>query len=88
MLKVTADTNTLVSATIAKGNEFELLKLAYEGKIELILSPSILKELREVISRPKFGFSEQQISPGGVGDLIGVLLWVGQLFNESLRCHA
>src|SRR3989344_272126 len=62
MLKVTADTNTLVSAAIAKGNEFELLKFAYEGKIELILSPSILKEFREVIARPKFGFSEQQIS--------------------------
>jgi len=33
-------------------------------------------------------FSRQQISPGGVGDLIGVLLMVGQLFSESLRCHA
>lgn len=62
MLKVTADTNVLVSATIAKGNEFELLKLAYGGKIELILSPSILKEFREVISRTKFGFSEQQVN--------------------------
>lgn len=62
MLKITTDTNTLISAAIAKGNEFELLKLAYEGKIELILSPSILKEFREVISRPKFGFSEEQVS--------------------------
>lgn len=62
MLKVTADSNILVSAAIAKGNEFELLKLAYEGKIEFVLSPSILKEFREVISRPKFGFSEEQVS--------------------------
>lgn len=62
MLKVTTDTNTLVSAAIAKGNEFEMLKLAYEGKIELVLSPSILQEFREVISRAKFGFSEEQVS--------------------------
>ena len=62
MLKITADTNTLISAATAKGKEFELLKFAYEGKIELVLSPSILKEFREVISRAKFGFSEQQVS--------------------------
>ena len=62
MLKITADTNILISATIAKGNEFEILKLAKLGKIELILSIQILKEYREVISRPKFGFSEEQVS--------------------------
>ncbi|MFH1592979.1 MAG: putative toxin-antitoxin system toxin component, PIN family [Candidatus Woesearchaeota archaeon] len=61
MLKVTADTNTLISATITKGNEFELLNLARLGKLELILSPQILKEFKEVISRPKFGFSQKQI---------------------------
>ncbi len=61
MLKVTADTNILISATITKGNEFELLKLAKLRKIELILSPHILKEFIEVISRSKFGFSQDQI---------------------------
>ena len=61
MLKITADANILISATIAKGNEFELLKLAKLGKIELVLSPQILKEFREVISRPKFGFSKEQV---------------------------
>lgn len=62
MLRVTADTNTLVSAVISKGNEFELLRLAHEGKITLVLSPQILKEFRNVISRQKFGFSEEQLS--------------------------
>ena len=61
MLKITADTNTLISATIAKGNEFELLRLVKLRKIKLILSLQILKEFREVISRPKFGFSQEQI---------------------------
>ena len=62
MLKVTADTNTLVSAVISKGNEFELLCLAHKGKVELVLSPQILKEFKGIISRQKFGFSEEQVS--------------------------
>lgn len=62
MLRVTLDTNTLVSAAIVKGNEFQLLNLARLGKIELILSPQILKEFKDVISRVRFGFSQKQIS--------------------------
>ena len=62
MLKVTLDTNILVSAIIAKGNEFEILKKAKSGKIELIFSLEILKEFKSVISRPKFGFSEEQVN--------------------------
>lgn len=62
MLKITVDTYTLISATITKGNEFKLLILARLGRIKLILSPLILKEFKEVISRPKFGFSQEQIN--------------------------
>lgn len=61
MLKITLDTNILISATITDGNEFQLLKKIKEGKADLILSPYILKEFKEVISRPKFGFSHEQI---------------------------
>jgi len=62
MLKVTLDTNILVSAIIAKGNEFEILKKAKSGKIELIFSLEILKEFKSVISRHKFGFSDEQVN--------------------------
>ena len=62
MLKITCDTNTLISATISKGNEFKLLRLVKQRKIELILSLQILKEFKDVISRPKFGFSQKQIN--------------------------
>ncbi len=61
MLRITVDTNTLISAVIAKGNEFELLKAARFGKIKIIVSHDILKEFLGVISRPKFGFSKKQI---------------------------
>ena len=62
MLKITPDTNTLVSAAISKGNEYELLRLAELGNVKLILSPQIIQEFIGVISRPKFGFSEKQIA--------------------------
>ena len=61
MLKFTLDTDTLISATIARGNEFELLRLAKEGKIKIILSLPIIEEFKEVISREKFGFSARQV---------------------------
>ena len=62
MLKVVVDTNILISATIIQGKQFEILKLAKLGKINLITSPNILKEFEEVISREKFGFSKEQVS--------------------------
>lgn len=60
MLKVVADTNTLISAFIAEGNEYNLLKQAKLGRIKLITTLQILKEFKGVISRPKFGFSKEQ----------------------------
>ena len=61
MLRITPDTNILISATISGGNEYELLKLAKLGKIKLVLSLPILKEFFEVISRTKFSFSAKII---------------------------
>lgn len=61
MLKAVADTNILVSATIAKGNQYQLLKRAKLGRFQLVLSPQIIAELKGVISRVKFGFSNEQV---------------------------
>ncbi len=54
MLKMVLDTNTLVSAFFWEGNESDLLKKIEEGKAYLFISPEILKEVEEVIKRPKF----------------------------------
>ncbi|MBI2144319.1 putative toxin-antitoxin system toxin component, PIN family [Candidatus Woesearchaeota archaeon] len=61
MLRAVADTNILISAIIAEGNEYKLLKEAKLGRFRLVLSPQVITELREVISRAKFGFSKNQI---------------------------
>lgn len=61
LLRVVADTNILISAVIAKGNEYALLSAAKTGRLQLVLSLQIIKEFTGVISRPKFGFSKAQI---------------------------
>lgn len=58
MTQAVLDTNILVSAAIARGNEFELLELAKEGRYELILSTGILEEFEGVVSQERFGFTK------------------------------
>jgi|SRR3990170_2713205 len=52
-MKVVFDTNVLVSALITAGKPKELFHKAIEGKIQLILSKSILKEFSEVSNDPR-----------------------------------
>ena len=54
MLKAVIDTNVFVSATITeKGKPAQILKVWREKKLEVIISPEILKEIGQVIFRPK-----------------------------------
>ena len=54
LLKLVLDTNTLVSAFFWEGNEAELLRKIEQGKANLYITNEILKEVEEVIKRPKF----------------------------------
>ena len=54
LLKLVLDTNTIVSAFFWEGNEAELLRKIEEGKAKLYTTIEILKEVEEVIKRPKF----------------------------------
>ncbi|HDZ62563.1 MAG TPA: putative toxin-antitoxin system toxin component, PIN family [Nitrospirae bacterium] len=58
-MKVIADTNVLVSAILKdKVPEDVILFLAERPDVEWIVSPQILKEYKEVLSRKKFGLPE------------------------------
>ena len=61
MLCVTVDTNVLISASIARGNEHDLIELGRKHKARLIISPYILIEYILVLSRPKFKLTESAI---------------------------
>ena len=55
------DTNILVSAAICDGNQAKIIRKAHNGDVKLVISSEIIKELVDVLSRPKFKFSKEQI---------------------------
>jgi uncharacterized protein len=64
VLRVTADTNILISALIFPGGKpFQLLELAREGKINLTVSEAILDEMAGVLAR-KFNWQAEEIAAG------------------------
>jgi putative PIN family toxin of toxin-antitoxin system len=64
VLRVTADTNVLVSGlNFLRGKPFEVLELARTGKISLAVSEAILWEMEDVLRR-KFGWDVEGVAAG------------------------
>jgi putative PIN family toxin of toxin-antitoxin system len=64
VLRVTADTNILVSGlNFRRGKPFEVLELARTGKINLTVSEAILNEMADVLRR-KFNWTDDDIADG------------------------
>ena len=61
MLRVTADTNVIISALNFPGNPSRILDMAANGAIRLAVSDDILNEIERVLRRPKFGWPQEQI---------------------------
>lgn len=63
MSEITAvyDTNVLISAFIGRGTPFESLNAVYDGKVKLVISMDMLIEFEDVISRPKFRYTDKHI---------------------------
>ncbi|MBU0629041.1 MAG: putative toxin-antitoxin system toxin component, PIN family [Nanoarchaeota archaeon] len=80
MIRVTTDTNTLVSATIIRGNEFNLLQSIKNRKIILILSLEILDEFKDVISRAKFNYPTDFVN-----DEVKKILGISQIVCPKTR---
>jgi len=61
-MKVVIDTNVIVSGLLSPfGSTASILRLIIAGKIEVIVDERILQEYREVLKRPKFPFSAEEI---------------------------
>jgi len=61
MLRIVLDTNVLVSAIIAKGKPRDLLRLAIQRRYLLIKSKEIIEEFVEVLQRPKFKMTRNEV---------------------------
>jgi uncharacterized protein len=62
-MKVIIDTNVLVSAALSGRNpEFVILFIVTNPEIEWVVSPEILQEYKEVLSRKKFKLTQEQLN--------------------------
>jgi putative PIN family toxin of toxin-antitoxin system len=61
VLRVTADTNVIISGLNFSGNPRRVLEMAEEGLIQLSISDAILDEVARVLRREKFGWPEEAI---------------------------
>lgn len=53
-MKLVVDTNTLISGALWEGPAARLLEAVAEGKARLTMSPVLLAEFADVVSRPRF----------------------------------
>ena len=60
-MKIVCDTNILVSGILFGGHPREIIRLASRGSVTNFISARILRELEDVLSRPKFKLSSEQI---------------------------
>jgi putative PIN family toxin of toxin-antitoxin system len=78
--RVVLDTNVLISAIVFGGLPRKILEMVISGNVHCTLSFAILDELRDVLQRPKFGFSPQQAAT-----VIDELHSICEILNPSLR---
>ena len=55
-MRVVADANILVSAALGRSPQspsVRIIDAALDGRIELVMSPALLKEIADVLSRPR-----------------------------------
>ena len=55
-MRITVDTNVLVSSLGWNGAEAAIIEMVLESKLELCLSAQILSEFYRVVKYPKFSF--------------------------------
>lgn len=59
MIKVVVDTNIIISAILYLGRPAEILELILSQQVIAVISPVLLSELQEVLTK-KFGFSTEK----------------------------
>ena len=82
MIKVTLDTNTLISGLFWSGSPRKILDLARERRVVICLNASILREFVRVLRYPKFGISEDEIKPL-LAELVSISSIVPEICTQS-----
>jgi uncharacterized protein len=87
MIRGVLDTNVWVSAMLSPGNPpAKILELALSGKMQLIISPGIIREIGQVLKYPKVkkALKKHQISSQEVDEVILKLLKVAVITTGEI----
>ncbi len=60
-MNIVCDTNILISGILFGGHARTIIQLASRGSVTNFLSPTMLRELEDVLARPKFGLTTEQV---------------------------
>lgn len=60
-MNIVCDTNVLISGILFGGHARQILRLASQGVITNFISSEILRELEDVLLRPKFGLNSEKV---------------------------
>jgi putative PIN family toxin of toxin-antitoxin system len=77
------DTNVLVSSALSDGKPFEILRLAEQGELISVTSPAIIAELRDVLTRDRLPFSEDQVD-----ELVTKVLSISRVIEPEVNIEA
>jgi len=61
-MRIVCDTNVLISGVLFNGPPRKILELISRAEVENAISLEILAEAKNVLLRPKFGLSSEQVS--------------------------
>jgi putative PIN family toxin of toxin-antitoxin system len=62
VLRIVLDTNVIISAIIRNGEPRKLLEFGINGKYRILMSREILNEFSEVLQRPKFKTTVDEVT--------------------------
>jgi putative PIN family toxin of toxin-antitoxin system len=60
-LRIVCDTNVLVPGILFEGHPRRILTMASRGEVAISTSPDLLREVEDVLLRPKFGLRAEQV---------------------------
>ncbi len=82
-MKIVCDTNVLISGVLFGGHARQILRLASRGILVNYFSPDVLREVQEVLQRPKFG-----LDPRHVLGIVALFKDTFELVTPSSQVHA
>ncbi len=83
-MKITVDTNILISAAFWLGNPHGIIKKVEEGKLKLVLSAEILEEFEEILKQDKFQLKLENIN-ATVSEVVDKLMEMSEVVGISGR---